>query len=132
MENKTIKIEGVETKSGVIGQGDNNGKKWVLVQIKDTEGKKYGFFTTKKDGEDTKAFAFYKENKSRWDDAFLEGNSVEVEVMYEEEEKTFTGDDGKEVNYKARNVKNFSNVDSQPTIEDSIPVDDTDVDSIPF
>ena len=114
MENKTIKIEGVETKSGIIGKGDRKGEKWVKRTVL-TSDEKFSFFTTKANGEDTKANAFYKEVRSKWQDKFDEGDTVEISVMYDEEEVKFTGDTGDEVKYMAKNLKAFIEADAQPS-----------------
>ena len=102
MENKVIKI-----KNTSINKGDN----WTRIDVISEEGGrdvKYSFFTTKKDGSATKAFEFFKEHKSSWDDALMMGESVIVEVGYDESEYSFVGKDGRKEPQKEEPLKHLN------------------------
>jgi hypothetical protein len=111
MQNKVIKI-----KNTSINKGDS----WTRIDIISEEAGrdiKYSFFTTKKDGSATKAFEFFKEHKSSWDDALMVGESVMVEVGYDESEYSFVGKDGKSRTATRRTIKAFK---QEPAINQPI------------
>ena len=96
---KTIKIEGIEQKSVQYG---------TLFKIK-SDRKNYQFFTTKKDGGETKAFGQFKKYK------FGVGENVNVEVK--EEEKEYEGKP-----YTQRTILYFGIVENVPTAPIAQPV----------
>ena len=113
MENKKIKVKNTAINSGV---SNKTGKKWTRVDVFVDEGGKevkYFFFTTKSDGQPTKAFEFFKENKSSWDNALMMGEDLFVEIAYEETKRSFIGKDGKEHEATDRAIKMFK---SEPLI----------------
>jgi len=150
LKRKRISVTKTEIKNGE----KKDGGKWVMIKLETTDKEKFNFFTTKKDGSFSKAFEFYKANKDKWDTAFMMGGTVDVDVVYNEEEKTFTGDDGKEVKYTARGIVMFEEPEAQPStpepaVDTSLPTNDVgtpiseevpppsdedeiDVNSIPF
>ena len=108
MENKKIKIKNTSIANGV----SKTGKKWTRVDVFAEEGGKelkYSFFTTKSDGSPTKAFEFFKENKSSWDDSLMMGEDLEVEIAYEETKRNFVGKDGRGHTATDRAIKMFRN-----------------------
>lgn len=94
---KRITVTAIETKSG-----QTNGNTWNMVIIKDENSDKYSFFTTKKDGTDTKAYEGYKKIP-----VTVGG---QVNVAFGETPKSFINNDGKEINYKVRNIAFFGEV----------------------
>ncbi len=122
MENKIIKVKSTSIENGTSKEG----KKWTRVDIfTDEYGKevKYSFFTTKKDGSSTKAFEYFKAVKSTWDDAFMNGEDVEIEIAFEDVPRTFVGKDGKEHTGHNRNIKAFKGepLVGQPIGDQNIP-----------
>lgn len=81
---------------------------WVKIEIVDNQNRKFQFGTKKKDGNETKAFTFYKEHKARWDDLIMMGQPIKVVVSYDEMPKSFIGDKGNTINYIQRTIKLFS------------------------
>ena len=76
--------------------------------------KKYSFFDTKKDKTLTKAFEQFRKHK------FGVGDTIEAEVK--EEEKSFTNEAGKVVNYTQRTILYFGIVENVPTAPMAQPV----------
>ena len=70
-------------------------------------GKKYSFFDTKKDGGETKAFGQFKKF------GYGVGDTIEAEVK--EEEKSFTNEAYKVVNYIQRTILYFGEIENVPT-----------------
>lgn len=89
MNNKTITIEGLETKATQYGV------KFVLKFGKE----KYEFYDKKKTGHPTKAYEQFKARK------LTVGDTVVVAV--DEQPKSFTNKEGKNVNYTQRRVMYF-------------------------
>ena len=82
---------------------------WVKIDIVDNQNRKFQFGTKKKDGNETKAFTFYKEHKARWDDSTMLGQPIKVVVDYSEMPKSFTDPKtGKVINYTQRTIIGFS------------------------
>ena len=92
-----IKIDGISQDTVQFGT------KITFVSGKD----KYSFFNTKKDGGETKAYEQFKKYQ------FGVGDTVTAEIK--EEPKTFTGKDGKSVNYTQRTIIYFEEVENAPT-----------------
>ena len=69
--------------------------------------KKYSFFDTKKDKTLTKAFEQFRKHK------FGVGDTIEAEIK--NEEKSFTNEAGKVVNYTQRTILYFGIVENVPT-----------------
>ncbi len=90
MLNKTITIDSIETKQASTGN-------WKYI-IKDTDGDKY---------------YFYRDNKNGQSEAFVSFNSLSPKkgdslmISYNEEDKSFTNDQGKLINYKDRFIANI-------------------------
>ena len=81
---------------------------WVKIDIVDKQNRKFQFGTKKKDGAETKAFTFYKEHKTKWDDSIMLGQPIKVVVDYNETPKSFTGDKGNVINYIQRTIIGFA------------------------
>lgn len=101
LKNKVIKIKNTsfESKDG-----------WTRIDIITEEGGKdikYSFFKTKRSGETTKAFEFFQENKSAWDNFLMTGEEVIIEILYEEKEYSYIGKDGKSRVGTSRTIKAF-------------------------
>ena len=96
---QSIKIESIQ-------QDD---KKVTLIE----GSKKYGFWRTKKDGGETKAFSQYKKY------GFQVGDSVNAEIK--EEPATFTDPKGKEVNYTRRTILYFQEIEDTPVFNRQSP-----------
>lgn len=96
---KQIKIDSVSQSSTEYGQ------KVVLESGKE----KYTFFSTKKDGSQTKAYEQFTKY------GFKVGDTVSAEV--DEEQKTFTNKEGKDIKYVDRKIMYFAEVDHLPVAE---------------
>ena len=92
---KSIIVKGLLHKSGV-----KNDKPWSVLNITDENGDKYSVWITKTDG--TKTLAFTQLQTNSW--LF----NKKVGITYKEEDKTFTNSEGKEINFKARNIVKFN------------------------
>ena len=101
---KSIIVKGLLHKSGV-----KNDKKWSLLNITDENDLKYSVWITKTDG--TKTLAFTQLQTNSW--LF----NKKVDITYKEEDKTFTNSEGKEINFKARNIVKF-NFGKQEEVEE--------------
>lgn len=93
---KPIKIDGISQ------DPTQYGIKVTIISGKD----KYSFFDKKRDGSLTKAMEQFKKY------GFSIGQTVNAEVK--EEQKTFQGKDGKQVNYTQRTIIYFQEVENTP------------------
>jgi len=93
---KVITVSSTDTKE--FDKKDGSGKSMRLT-IKDGEGKKYAFFKTKIDGEETKAYEALKTGKV----ALMQDTGI----GYKEEERTFTNNENKEITYMDRKIVFF-------------------------
>lgn len=109
--NEMLEITGVELVEK--GKAPNTWKEYS-VKVKDyVKGEKYSIPIKKADGSPTKAYEFYKENKGKWEEMFVEDNTVKVKVgvSCKEVEWEFKGTTGK-TNYKTiRFMEELSEVD---------------------
>lgn len=96
---KTIKIDSVEQKEVQYG---------TLTTIT-SNGDKYSFFDTKKDGSNTKAYEQFKKYE------FKIGDAVSAEVK--EEQDTFTNKEGKKIDYTRRTILYFQEVENTPVVK---------------
>lgn len=105
MQFKEIKI-----KTTAIEKGEKEGKKWTRVDIITEEGgkdTKYSFFSHKSDGTQTKAFEYFMNNKSTWDNALLNDEDLVVNIGFEETEVPYVGKDGISRTSKRRTIRVF-------------------------
>ena len=127
LKRKAIKVSSVE-----INNGETNGNKWVMIKLETTEKEYPSFFATKKDGSDSKAFTFYRENKSRWDDAFLTGDTIDIDIVYKE--NPYVDKQGQD--RVGLNIVMFNEPESQPSNDEQIPPpsdeDEIDINSVPL
>jgi len=100
----TLKIDSVSQSSVQFG----------MKTTLECGGKKYSFFDTKKDGNATKAFEQFRKYK------YGVGDTIEAEVK--EEEKSFTNEADKVVNYTQRTIMYFGEIENVPTAPMAQPV----------
>ena len=104
----------------------------VMTKVTDEAGKKYSFFNKKKDGEPTAASV-----------GFLGvGIGDVVEIGFKEEEKSFVGDEGKQISYTQRTILFANKLDNTVLVDESpnagkVPTIkrediDVEVDGLPF
>lgn len=108
MLNKTITIDSIETKQASTGN-------WKYT-IKDTDGDKYHFYRDNKNGQ-SEAFVSFNSLSPKKGDSLM--------ISYNEEDKSFTNDQGKLINYKDRFIANIIKGSVQQTITQQVyePVD---------
>lgn len=103
MLNKTITIDSIETKQASTGN-------WKYI-IKDTDGDKYHFYRDNKNGQ-SEAFVSFNSLSPKKGDSLM--------ISYNEEDKSFTNDQGKLINYKDRFIANIIKGSGQQTITQTV------------
>jgi hypothetical protein len=121
MENKTpliSKVIVIKSHKIVNDVSKKTNQPFTRIDIIDSSDTKYSFFPKKKDGTISKAAEYYKANKSKWDDAMMLGDTVKVEIAFEEKTNTFQGKDGKTYNGVNRTIRMFKDF-ADPVKQDS-------------
>jgi hypothetical protein len=94
-----LKIDGISEVPGKFGN------KVTIISGKN----KYNFYSTKKDGSQTKAYGQYKLYRYQF------GDTVKCEVA--EEAKSFVNAEGKTVNFTDRRIMYFAEVEGAPDFD---------------
>ena len=112
LKNELIKITGVE----LVEKG-NDDKKWKEydVKVKDyVKGTHYAIPLKKVDGKETNAYAFFKAHRNAWEELFIDGKAVEIEIAYSA--KTVNWDrDGKQGTSIYKTIRMFNEMPKKTT-----------------
>ena len=123
-----IEITGVELVEK--GKAPNTWKEYA-VKVKDyVKGTHYSIPIKKATGEFTKAYEYFKENKSKWEEAFVEDNTIKVKVGVSVKTRDWTheGNTGTSTYKTIRFMEELSDVDEALIEKDEV----VNVEEIPF
>jgi len=105
------------------GKEPNTWKEYAVTTEPNVKGIKYSIPIKKADGTATKAYETLKEKKSEWEDKFIDGQTINLEVGFSEKVNKweFKGATG-ETRYRTirffEEVEGSEPVGAQPSIED--------------
>jgi len=123
--NEMLEITSVELVDK--GKEPNTWKEYAVKVKNYVKGEKYSIPIKKADGTATKAYEFYKENKAKWEEAFVEDNTIKVKVgiSVKKNDWTYEGDTGTTTYKTIRFMEELSEVDEALLAkEDEISVED--------
>lgn len=121
LKNEVLRITNVELKE----KKRKDGTTWKEFEVKTLNQPKGVYYTLpikKADGSFTKVYEAYKAVKGEWEDIFIGGASVTMEVAVDEKKSAWKTKDGKDMVSTYKTIRMMREVDGTP--EEEIDISD--------